>query len=669
MQRYMAGLSHRTSSLYQTATQVSVLRKAAAADAPSVVDYVYSGLTSQDLAYDTDQYPVSGTFQGVMPPWFNSLSSVPANWLWSPVWYEYNPQRTAQVTAENEYIQANVPQQTYNGSTASTLIQQWYTQGMWDLAPTPSSPAPFSADQVAALSTHWIADDLEFARQRLGGANPNVIQQADAQRYQVSSWVQAASNGGQLATLASTLAAAQASGALYVCDYTPVLGNAVKNQLVVKGRYLAAPICFFQVDTTGKQLRPLAIQIQGTDPQSYIFTPNDPSDPDGNAWLLAKLWAASADQQWWFSGSHLFNTHTIDMLFGVAALNQVQQGQLAANHPMLLLAQPFLAQVFDINAVVISAPGSDESGIYQKASGAKPNFCDAVLPTGRVGLYQVVSDLFKNYSFDANAFTAQLSSRGLQQGAIAQLQYPYRDDGLVWWNAIEAFVGNVVKASYANDAAVASDTGLNAWMETTQAAFNHDGTARFSWTPTMAYLQGAFTNLLFTCSTQHTAVNDTMLNGWAFTPNGPFAMQSAPPVDAKSVSQAAVLNALPNPQTTAGLDLIKNQISFVMNGTAIVTPPDTLAQDSGSASGMLKVFPYAAGSAQQQAVSDFWNAIWTGPSSVNGLITQNQSRRVASWSGAQPVPNSLSYYYLSAGLSPWSAPAYLNAPVMNQIQI
>jgi Lipoxygenase len=661
IQRYMAGLSRHTDSRYQTAGQVPHPTLAASATSTTVVDYVYSGLSSTDLNYDTTQYPVAGSFDGVMPPWLNDLSLVPSTWLWSSVWWDYNPQRVAQVNTENAYIDANVPKQTYNGSTTAQLIQQWYTQGMWS--------ADFAPDQVTALTGYWINDDQEFARQRLGGANPDVLRQATAANYPVNQWVNSAQNGSQLTALASTLAAAQANGTLYVCDYTPVLGNAVKQQLVVKGRYLAAPICFFQVDTSSNQLRPLAIQIQGTDPKSYIFTPGDPADPKGDAWLLAKLWTASADQQWWFSGSHLFNTHTIDMQFGVAALNQIQLGQLSPTHPMLVLAQPFLTQVFDINNVVISAPGSGESGIYQKAAAPNQNFCDAVLPTGRIGLYQVVSDLFTHYSFDAAAFPAQLANRGLQTGAIAQLTYPYRDDGLVWWNAISAFVSEVVQATYANDAAVAADAGLNGWMKTVQAAFNHDGATRFTWTPSLSALQSTWTNLLFTCSVQHTAVNDTMLNGWGFTPNGPFAMQSAPPTDAASVTQATVLAALPNPQSADGLALIKNQISFVMNGTAVVVPPDTLAQDSSSVNGMLQVFPYAAGSAQQQAVKNFWNAIWTGSNSVNSQITNNQRARLATWTGAQPAPNSLSYYYLSAALSPWTAPAYLNAPVMNQIQI
>ncbi|WP_374564093.1 lipoxygenase family protein [Ideonella sp.] len=675
MRAYISQLAKPPHSRYATAQAVPATRGLAAAAQSPVVDFVYSGLTPTDLTYDTSQYPVAGTFQGVMPPWLNDASLVPANWGWSSIWDAYNKERAAQVQAEVAYVQGNVPGQTYTATTTAGLIQQWYTQGMWDpnyvpFSPGGALPAPFQPDQTATLTQNWIADDAEFARQRLGGANPNVIRAADAGSYNVALWVQRSANGSSLAALASTLTAAQNANNLYVCDYTTVLGNAVKNKFVVNGRFLAAPICYFTVDAQTNALMPLAIQITGTNVEGYIFTPGDPNDPNGDAWLLAKLWAASADQQWWFSGSHLFNAHTIDMTFGIAALNQIQLGTLSATHPLVVLAQPFLAQVFDINNVVIAAPGTNESGIYQKSSTATANFCDAVLPTGRIGLYQVVSDLFKNYDFDANAFPAQMTNRGLQSGAIASVPFPYRDDGQVWWQAIQAFVRGIVGATYTSDAEVAADAGLNGWMNAAQTAFNHDGQTRFTWQPTMVDLTGALTNLLFTCSVQHTAVNDTMLAGWAFTPNGAFAMQAAPPMDAQSVTRQTVLSSLPNPQDPSALNnVIVNQIAFVMNGTAGVTPPDTLAQTSDSPASMQAVFPYAAGSNQLAAVTQFWDTIWTGPASVNSQITNNQKARIESWKGSTPVPNSLAYYYLSPALTPWTAPAYLNSAVMNQIQI
>ena len=664
LQAYMDGLARPAKSLYQSAGPVARkpaaarARPAAQADVQPVVDFVFSGLTPSDLAYDTSQYPVSGNFQGVMPAWLNDLRPVPGDWQWSKVWYIYNKQRGAQVQAETAYVKNNVPGQKYTGTKTADIIQQRYTQGMWD-------PSMFGPSQIDTLTQNWIASDQEFARQRLGGANPNVIKLASAGSYNIANWIAKASNASSLSALNNTLTAAQTTGTLYVCDYTGVLGNAVKKQFVVNGRYLAAPICFFSVNTSANTLTPLAIQIVGTDPTSYIFTPGDPNDPNGDAWLLAKLWAASADQQWWFSGSHLFNAHTIDMIFGIAALNQIQIGILPPTHPLVILTKPFLSQVFNINNLVISAAASQEKGIYQKGS-----FCDAVLPTGRIGLYQIINDLFQNYNFDANAFPVQMISRGLQSGAIAKVPFPYRDDGQIWWNAIQTFVTAIVGATYPNDAAVAADKALNGWMNAVQTAFNHDGTIRFTWTPTVAYLTSAFTNLLFVCSVQHTAVNDTMFPGWAFTPNGPFAMQAAPPVNAVSVTQATVLGSLPNPQNAAALsNIILNQIAFVMNGTAVVTPPDTLSLDSSSVDSMLVVYPYKAGTAQETAVKNFWNAIWTGANSVNSEITNNQNARIKSWSGSTPVPNSLAYYYLSVGLCPLTSPAYLNAPVMNQIQI
>ena len=335
---------------------------------------------------------------------------------------------------------------------------------------------------------------------------------------------------------------------------------------------------------------------------------------------------------------------------------------------MLVLAKPFMVKVFDINSQIISAPAAEEGGIYQKGGpkGGNP-FCDQVLPTGRVGVYQIISGLYKDYRFDDAAFPAQMSRRGLAGEALAKVAFPYRDDGRIWWDAIKDFVGEIVRATYANDAAVAADAGLAAWMSKVRAAFNHDGVTRFSYLPTIDGVEAIFTNLLFLCSVQHTAVNNTMFPSWAFTPNGAFAMQAAPPRDAASVTQATVLGSLPDPHSGALDELIVKQIYFVMSATPIVT--GTLGVDPRSADRMEAVYPHAPGSAQAAAVGRFWDAIWTGDTSVSARIKQNQEARVRSWRGGTPTPNSLAYRYLSPGLVAFAPPSYLNAPVMNAIQV
>lgn len=651
---YTAGLRGPIHSLHSTASAPAALARASDVAAPQ---FVFSGLTATDLNYDTSQYPAAGTFAGVLPPWLNDIKTIPADWQRTDADAADAEARTVQIGAVKAYIDKNVPGQKYAGPTTAQIIAQRYTQGMWT-----SDTSIFSPAQITTLTTHWIADDAELARQRLGGANPNVIKLADTSNYNIADWIAKAGNSAALASLQTTLSNAQRDGCLFVCDYRPVLGAAVTGQLVLKGRYLAAPLCFFTIGSDNT-LMPQAIQISATDPSAYIFTPTDPADTKGDAWLLAKLWLASADQQWWFSGSHLFNTHTVDMLFGTAALNQIQTGALDHKHPLVILAKPYLEKSFNVNSGVINMPGTLAQGIYQKGG-----FCDNVLPTGRIGLYQVINSLYQNYRFDQNAFPAQMDSRGLNAGAITKVAFPYRDDGQSWWTAVNGFVAAIVAASYASDDAVAADTGLNSWMRTVQAAFNHDGTARFTWTPTKAYLTSVFSNLLFTCSVQHTAVNNSMFNGWGFIPNGAFAMQSAPPANAAAVSSQTVLDALPDPQSpTALANVIQPQISFVMGGTSVVT--ETLGVNPASQTDMLAIYPYATGSSQQAAVIGFWNAIWEGKSSVAATIGANQQARIASWHGALPVPNSVAYYYLSAELVSWQSPQYLNAATTNAIQI
>ena len=111
-----------------------------------------------------------------------------------------------------------------------------------------------------------------------------------------------------------------------------------------------------------------------------------------------------------------------------------------------------------------------------------------------------------------------------------------------------------------------------------------------------------------------------MLPALAFTPNGPFAMMAAAPTDAKSVTQDTVLGSLPNPQNKDQLEVIKNQISFVMAGTAVVDEEETAGMSQDDNSIMLEYHPYPYGSAQQIAVKNFWHAIWTGSDSVKAKI-------------------------------------------------
>ncbi len=463
--------------------------------------------------------------------------------------------------------------------------------------------------------------------------------------------------------LANTLGNALNNKQLFVCDYRPVLGNVIDKQFVRKDQHLAAPLAFFTIENNA--LMPKAIQIEA--PQNgYLFTTAD----GDNAWLLAKLWVANADAQWWFSGSHLFNTHSIDMIFGIAALERIQTGALAESHPMVVLMYPHLKKVFDINTAVYNATAYDSDGgapgIYQKGQ-----FCDQFLPTGRIGIYQIINNLYQGYRFDDQAFDQTIQARGIDENVLP-VHFPYRDDGGPWFSAITTFVGDIVDASYDSDAAVEKDSALNGWLNAVQQAFNHDRNERFTWQPKKARLKSVFANLMFLCTAQHTAVNDTMFDQYAFLPNGPFAM-TAPPPKGGAIGDDDLLAALPDPQAKTNDNYawpIMNQIDFVMNGTAPVY--DAMAGNGPHDAGALhRIYPYDTGSAQSKAVEAFYTALWEGSdgnSSLMETIANNQADRAKNYrndnSDAETVPNSVRYPYLSV---PYVLG--INAPVMNSIQI
>ena len=626
------------------------------APAAAVTDYAY-GWLPRDASYSTPQYPTSGTFAGTVTPWLNDLAAVPKSWTWADADTAASGERGKDAQTQTASMQPPGPPPT--GTTAQQILSRFMT-GMWDSAIFPKADlAPLTA---------WIDDDAEFARQRLGGANPNVI--ASATTFPVTAWIDAAANAAALGTLKQQLVTLQQSGRLFCCDYRPVLAGVTTRT----GAQLAAPVAMFAVN--GQALVPLAIQIDGEHGASYIFTPKDPLDPQGDAWLLAKLWVGNADLTWWFSGTHLFNTHTIDMTFGIGAVKLVQQNVLSEKHPMLILARPHLVKSFDINSLVYDR-NSSPGGLY-----AAGEFADKVLPTGRIGIYEIIDRLFAHYSFGDQAFDAAMAARGLASDPMTQVTFPYRDDAGLWWTAIRDFVTAIVNATYPTDQDVASDAALGAWMGAVEAAFNHDGTVRWTWasngtSATKADAVHTFTNLLFLCSAQHCAVNDPMFNAWGFTPNGPFNMQQPPPVDAASVTQQLVLDTLPDPRQTGqegssgppqtDLTAIQSQVTFVMLGTPRI-PGDAVVGEwlAGSTSEPLSAtYVYAAGSRQEAAVAAFETAV-NGPNGVALQLQQQLKRRVAAFGPSTPVPYSVTYPYLAARLVPTSV---VNAPATVAIQV
>ena len=628
------------------------------APAAPVTRFIYAFL-EEDRRFSGEaypDYPEGGLWTGSTTPWIADILTVPPAWSWTPADLAGLAARTVQIKLAEAYIQEHVPSQTCEGPAAVEILEQRYTRGMW-------SPLVFSAAQVEALVSHWIKDDAEFARQRLGGANPHVIARYRGSAADLAGAIRGSAGAHDPEALVATLTEALARGALFVCDYRPALGGVAREGYVRAGQHWAVPLVYFVVHAAPEPtLLPKAIQLDAPG-GGYHFTPQD----DPNAWLLAKLWAASSDAQTWFSGTHLFRVHSVGAVFGIAALHQLQQGRLSRRHPIVTLMAPHLRKVFDINHFVYDAMaytrGGHSFGIYQAGKEGAPSFTDAYLPTGRIGVYQIVNDLYRDYRFDAAAFDADMAARGVDAQSLP-VSYPYRDDGGLWWEAIRAFVGEIVDATYADDAAVEADAELCGWMGLVEEALNQDGTARFSWRPGRAELAAILANALFLCSVQHAAVNDSQLDQSGFLPNGAYAM-TAPPPTGPGVTDEALLASLPDPRVCtdgACAASVLAQLGVAMAGTA---PVRDVAAGDGQPASLHASYPYPVGSAHHAAVSRYYDALWTGPDSVRARVAANREARVAAF-GASPMPNSVVYPYLDVRLEPGAA---VNAPVTSCIQV
>jgi len=570
--------------------------------------FVYA-FNEDDRSYGPPEYSESGVFNKVTNPWLNDFKTIPADMQWTEQDQVLMAKRGEQVVANKAYAREHVPGQTYTGDIVEQ-IRQRYTKELFD------TQLPFPT--VPAMEEHWLGDDQEFVRQRMGLNNPDVFRKYAGSVDALRDSIKQEDGGLDIPALQQALVTAAENGTLFMSDYRSVLGNVTQ---IRQGQFFAVPISYYILDKASASLSPAAIQLNEG---SYWFTPQDSIA----SWLLAKLHVASADTQWWFSGTHLFNTHSIDAIFGIAAMNI----SMPETHPIYEFIKPNIKKVFSINSGVYAATPSDDGSIalYNKGGGV-----DSFLPTGRIGLYEIINALYKDYSFDAQSFPELMQARGIDNTSLA-VDFPYRDDGSQWWQAISTFVSEMVDAIYADDKAVADDTMLNDWLGVVTDAFNHDGTVRFTpFDQTRSRLKEILSNLYFLTTVQHTAVNNTMFDGMAMVANGAFAMTAEAPANASTVSDETVLASLPDPQTQAGLETVLGQIEFVMNGTATVDyTVETIPYD------------YPAGTPQADAVTRFQASLDT----LKGEIAARREQRVNAFKAANPsaqtVPNTVTYDYL-----------------------
>jgi arachidonate 15-lipoxygenase len=381
------------------------------------------------------------------------------------------------------------------------------------------------AAQFRTLALPWTAGaylaDEEFAELRVAGPNPVMLRRAtredtlglDDDRLRKLS-------GDPEATVGEALE----RGALYLADYEE-LGKLAPGTSPAP-KYVFAPRALFHVPRAGRRsLVPIAIQT-AQDPKSPVLHPGD-----GTAWEIAKMLVNMADGNYHELISHLGLTHLLTEPFVLATLRQ-----LDSEHPLHALLSPHFAGTLLINYAAQTTLITDGGAVDK-------------LLTGTIESMRLLSaNAVKAVRYNQSFFPDTLVDRGVADVA-ALPDYPYRDDALALWDAIHAWVTDYVGVYYPTDEDVVGDYELQAWIQelATDGKIQDIGDgapgepARIA---TAAYLARLSTQVIFTASVQHAAVNFPQNTIMAFTPAMPLAAYAPFPAP-EGQPETQILDVLP----------------------------------------------------------------------------------------------------------------------------
>ena len=370
-------------------------------------------------------------------------------------------------------------------------------------------------------------NDHRFAEQRLSGVNPAVIKRLSRPEELPDIFSEKLDELQELYGTSLQLRDELAKGNLYLTDYTilrVVEGGEVQVEGKSKKKFLPRPLALFccSSDRNGEQgeLEPVAIQLEV--PTGALFTRFD----DDTDWLMAKLCVQIADGNYHEMITHLGRTH-----FVMEPIAVVTARNLAHNHPLGLLLRPHFRYMLGLNS----------RGRKQLINRDGP--VDKLMAGTLAESLSLLAEDYKTYwSFDQFAFPTEIKNRGMADTNVTP-HYPYRDDGMLVWEAIEKYVGKYLQIYYKTTEDILQDKELQAWAKEMVS----ESGAKVKGFPTsfqdVNSLIHVVTNIIFTCGPLHSAINTPQYEYMAFVPNMPLAAYQ--PVPKKGRSQKDLLQFLP----------------------------------------------------------------------------------------------------------------------------
>ena len=376
----------------------------------------------------------------------------------------------------------------------------------------------FGASQNSEIPEPEIArdwkEDAAFARQFINGVNPLILSKVTSMAGIPATFqTQMGNDATLLPRMTSTADGAELqalvdAGRLFLCDYEILQGIPAQAGTIM---YSPVVLLFMTAATDpnamhqGRRLMPLAIQLtRYTHRANRVYTPVPlaPATQASKVWLFAKMHAAGSDGQIHQMVSHLCFTH-----LAMEPLIVAVHRWFPKTHLMHKILTPHFTDTLAINSlgrVTLLPPGG--------------SFDKAMAPGVRGGLALMAKAYVQGFQQNITMHPfRELSARGFKPIALEDRgtakdpmpAYYYRDDALDVFEAIRAYVGQVVAKEYkakGGDKGVAGDALLQAFRRDL-AAPSGGNTPGVPVMDTESELAEFIATVLFTATAQHAAVN------------------------------------------------------------------------------------------------------------------------------------------------------------------
>ncbi|KAJ0461047.1 putative linoleate 13S-lipoxygenase [Helianthus annuus] len=391
----------------------------------------------------------------------------------------------------------------------------------------------FETPKNLSCVTSYEQDDHELGRQTLAGMNPISIEKLKV--YPPVSKLDPSIYGPPESDLKEEHIIGHLNGMsvqqaldenkLFILDYHDIYLPFLEKINTQEDRKAYATRTIFFLTTMGT-LKPIAIElslppIDTNIPSKQVLTP--PVDATTNwLWRLGKAHVCSND-----NGVHQLVHHWLRVHACMEPFIIATHRNLSIMHPIFKLLSHHMEHALAINAMaresLISANGIIECGFS----------------SGKYST-EMISAAYRDWwRFDLEGLPADLIRRGMAvpdetkpHGLRLLIEdYPYANDGLLIWSAIQELVNTYVNHYYPDENVVISDKELQSWYS---EAINvgHADLREANWWPKLSNpdsLTKILTILIWTASAQHAALNFGQYHYGAYVPNRPPLMQKLIP--------------------------------------------------------------------------------------------------------------------------------------------